>query len=304
MSAFGERLRRERERRKVTLEEISLSTKISIRLLTALETEKFEQLPGGIFNKGFVRAYARFLGMDEQEAIDGYLAAAGELTPAAEERDAHPPEEPSAVEGTMDRLPWGVLTAALVVVALGFAVWGWRSRSEQAPAPARVSARPAAAAEHEPERSTERTPEQQAAPRVEPIAGKGDGARLTVAANAVAPNAAAANAPGALASTGPAPAASSAVMLKIHAREDAWVSVSADGKKLFDELMPANAERSVSAQKQIEMRVGNAGALDLSLNGKALAALGDYGEVKTLIVDAVGIRPAPRAPAAVTPVAQ
>ena len=75
MEAFGEKLRRQREQRGITLEAISSSTKISTRMLRALEEEKFEQLPGGVFNKGFVRAYARQVGMDEEEAIADYLAA-------------------------------------------------------------------------------------------------------------------------------------------------------------------------------------------------------------------------------------
>src|ERR1700746_3017458 len=74
MGSFGDRLKREREQRGITLDDISLSTKIGTRLLRALEEDKFEQLPGGIFNKGFVRAYARHLGIDEEQAISDYLA--------------------------------------------------------------------------------------------------------------------------------------------------------------------------------------------------------------------------------------
>ena len=78
MDSFGERLKREREKRGVTLDEISVATKISTRMLRALEAEKFDQLPGGIFNKGFVRAYAQHLAMDEDQAVADYLAAIGE----------------------------------------------------------------------------------------------------------------------------------------------------------------------------------------------------------------------------------
>ena len=72
VGGFGERLRREREMRGIALDEISTATKISNRFLRALEEEKFDQLPGGIFNKGFVRAYAKFLGIDEDQAIADY----------------------------------------------------------------------------------------------------------------------------------------------------------------------------------------------------------------------------------------
>jgi len=78
---FGERLRREREMRGVALDDIAEATKIGTRLLRALEEERFELLPGGIFNKGFVRAYAKYLGLNEEEAVADYLAAAGEAVP-------------------------------------------------------------------------------------------------------------------------------------------------------------------------------------------------------------------------------
>ena len=81
MGSFGERLRREREMRGVSLDDIAEATKIGTRLLRALEEEHFELLPGGIFNKGFVRAYAKYLGLNEEEAVADYLEAAGENTP-------------------------------------------------------------------------------------------------------------------------------------------------------------------------------------------------------------------------------
>src|SRR3954464_11632508 len=75
MASFGERLKREREMRNVSLEEIAESTKIGKRNLEALETEDFDKLPGGIFNKGVVRAYAKYLGLDEDQAVTDFLAA-------------------------------------------------------------------------------------------------------------------------------------------------------------------------------------------------------------------------------------
>ena len=56
---FGEHLKREREMRGVTLEEISAATRISTRFLEALENEHWEELPGGVFNRGFIRSVAR-----------------------------------------------------------------------------------------------------------------------------------------------------------------------------------------------------------------------------------------------------
>ncbi len=67
--------------RGVSLDDIADATKIGTRLLRALEEEHFELLPGGIFNKGFVRAYSKYLGLNEEEAVADYLEAAGEITP-------------------------------------------------------------------------------------------------------------------------------------------------------------------------------------------------------------------------------
>jgi cytoskeletal protein RodZ len=75
VGTFGEKLRKQREQRGLELDAISNTTKISPRMLRALEDEHFEQLPGGVFNKGFVRAYARQVGLDEEETIAEYLAA-------------------------------------------------------------------------------------------------------------------------------------------------------------------------------------------------------------------------------------
>ncbi|MGA8271522.1 MAG: RodZ domain-containing protein [Candidatus Sulfotelmatobacter sp.] len=75
MGVFGEKLRKQREARALSLDAISTTTKISIRMLRAIEDEHFDLLPGGVFNKGFVRAYARQIGLNEEEAVSDYLIA-------------------------------------------------------------------------------------------------------------------------------------------------------------------------------------------------------------------------------------
>src|SRR5690349_12149832 len=123
MSGFGERLRRQREMRGVSLEEISESTKIGTRSLRALEEEDFEKLPGGIFNKGFVRAYSRFLGLDEDQAVADFDAAWKEHQtangPALELQPEPPTAEP---EPSFHRLMGIALVALVAIVAGGYAV--------------------------------------------------------------------------------------------------------------------------------------------------------------------------------------
>ena len=99
---FGERLRREREMRGIKLEEISESTKIGKRNLVALEEERFDQLPGGIFNKGFVRAYAKFLGLDEEQAVNDFLAASANYEQPAALAAPGSPSRPGGGRGGVE----------------------------------------------------------------------------------------------------------------------------------------------------------------------------------------------------------
>jgi len=71
---FGEKFRKAREKKDLSLDDVSNVTKISTRNLQAIEEEKFDQLPGGVFNKGFIRAYAKHVGLDGDQAVNEYLA--------------------------------------------------------------------------------------------------------------------------------------------------------------------------------------------------------------------------------------
>jgi len=143
MGSFGDKLKKEREQRSISLDDISLSTKIGTRLLRALEEEKFDQLPGGIFNKGFVRAYARHVGLDEEQAIADYMAALGESQVKASavaevapkpvvvpERRAAPEPKPRGDQAAPE-IPWGLLALLLVFIALAFASWNYYHRDQR-----------------------------------------------------------------------------------------------------------------------------------------------------------------------------
>ncbi|HEX8888392.1 MAG TPA: helix-turn-helix transcriptional regulator [Pyrinomonadaceae bacterium] len=77
-ASFGEQLRLAREARGITLRHISDQTRISIRYLEAIEADDYKRLPGGIFNRSFIKAYAKQIGFDEKEAVEGYLRTARE----------------------------------------------------------------------------------------------------------------------------------------------------------------------------------------------------------------------------------
>ena len=71
---FGNKFREARERKELSFDDVSNVTKISSRMLQAIEEEHFDQLPGGVFNKGFIRAYAKHLGLNGDDAVVDYLA--------------------------------------------------------------------------------------------------------------------------------------------------------------------------------------------------------------------------------------
>jgi cytoskeletal protein RodZ len=70
---FGDKFRKAREGKKLSLDDVSRVTKIGARMLQAIEEEHFDLLPGGVFNKGFIRAYAKHLGLNDEEAVTDYL---------------------------------------------------------------------------------------------------------------------------------------------------------------------------------------------------------------------------------------
>jgi cytoskeleton protein RodZ len=134
MSDFGETLRREREARGVALEAITKLTKISNRHLLALEQEQFDVLPGGVFNKGIVRGYARVVGLNEEEWVQRYLSAC-KLNGAVMEDDdgwmqfaenASKGRESSIARRPEMRLRWtGVAALLLLLAGLSWFAWSY-----------------------------------------------------------------------------------------------------------------------------------------------------------------------------------
>jgi cytoskeletal protein RodZ len=119
---FGERLKREREMREVTMDELSKSTRISNRFLQALENEDWEKLPGGVFGHGFVRTIARYLGLDEESLLGEYdLARAEKLPPSPEKPEERIPPPPKWLPAAV------VFVILLAVIGLFYAGrYTWR----------------------------------------------------------------------------------------------------------------------------------------------------------------------------------
>jgi cytoskeleton protein RodZ len=132
MSEFGEELRRERESRGVALASITDVTKISSRHLVALETGHFDDLPGGVFNKGIVRSYARVVGLDEKAWVDRFMSAyqsSGQLKDddaswIAFAENVGKSRVPEPHDRPRMRLKWaGVAVLVVMLGALGWFVW-------------------------------------------------------------------------------------------------------------------------------------------------------------------------------------
>jgi cytoskeleton protein RodZ len=300
VATFGAQLKLEREKQGVTLEEISLSTKIGTRMLRALEEEHFDQLPGGIFNKGFIRAYARCLGMDEDQAVADYLTATGATSPPKkfENNDQAPIlEPPPRDDSSAAGLPWGAFAVVLLIVALGFAAWGFYSRESErtardatTPVANSSGATPAAGAETSPSVQKPDEPADSSAtmpqPDQQPVATKSVAEPTAAPVDSVPAPTPPATQAHLIASTNPP------LQLVVRAREDSWLSVSVDGEIVTRTLLTAPAQKSIRAQNEIVVRAGNVGALDFEFNGKKLPTQGDYGEAKTLTFDARGLQPA------------
>jgi cytoskeleton protein RodZ len=299
VASFGAQLKQEREKQGLTLEQISLSTKIGTRMLRALEEEHFDQLPGGIFNKGFIRAYARCLHMDEEQAVADYMAATGTSTPANNfgEHDQPPvleiPEEKN--QGTSD-LPWGIFAIVLLLAAIGFAGWGFYSRESQKGATA--SASPAANAPSGPAATEEPSPPAQKPS--EPVDSSAPPVEATTAAPVGGSTSTSTSPQQVIASSSPIPTpavpARGNLLVVIKAREDSWLSISVDGEIVTKALLTASAQKSVRAEKEVVVKAGNIGALDFEFNGQKLPSQGDYGEVKTLTFDVHGLQASVRQP--------
>jgi cytoskeletal protein RodZ len=243
MGSFGENLRREREMRSVTLEEMADATKISLRALQALEAEEFRKLPGGIFNRSFVRTYARYLGLDEDKVMAEYQA----VCPKNEDVDMdrfNPVKPPARKEAPRGRLV--VLTLALTLLAAGYALYIFSHR-----------------------RSAAVSPPASSAANVSPSASSPAAGNVAASNSLKTPEKI-------------APAQSSELVLQVAATERSWVAVDADGKSAFQRILNPHDIQTVKAARSFDFVTGNAQGVILTLNGETLKPLGQHGEFKKL----------------------
>jgi cytoskeletal protein RodZ len=265
----------------LTIEEVARETRVPMRHLKAIEDDNHAALPALTYAIGFVKAFARAVGMDPETAAARFRA----------ETDKTPPTPSVVALEPLDerRLPSRGLVlasvAALVLVIGGLSAWGAGLFDPAPPPPVADAAPPHMAASA-------------------PVAAEASATAPAAAPLAAAPPATAPTAPGAAIPAAVAPAVAGASGVVLTAKEDVWLKVYAKGVpgSVKIGVMKAGESFAVPASPPgLVLWTGKAGALTATVNGKALPPLG--GPVET--VKALSLAPADllarAAPAAATP---
>jgi cytoskeleton protein RodZ len=281
MSSLGLYLRGLREAKGMSLDDISRSTRVGRRHLEALEGDTPGELPAPVFVKGFIRAYCEYLECSPDHALDLYRETTGEPAPA------HGPLRP--LLSTRSRRAGPLVISVVLFVALGLSLLALRvglqsSRKSASPAPiAREEVQQAAPGAPPSTPSPAKGP---AAAPVAPVAPPAGAAtsETTTAATGSAPQAiSSAPTSSRTSAAATAPAAAEAKTgnhhLVVRAVEPTWLRVQVDDGQVAEELLQTGAVREWSATKRFTLTVGNAGGVELDLDGKRLPSLGAKGAV-------------------------
>jgi cytoskeletal protein RodZ len=213
--------------------------------LEALERSDLSRLPGGIFTRSFIRAYAQEVGLDPDRTIQEFIA---ELPPDVATATSHPAgiEDSEKLESDRRAVATALRLALVSLPIIGLVIYYGTHRT-----PASRNATATSAESHEPETATDT-----------PLAPQSQQNMIatTPGTQAAAPN-------------------TSGLSMEISPRAACWVSVNADGEPIFSGLMNAGDKRVVNAKELIVLNVGDAGAFAFTLNGRAGKALGAPGDV-------------------------
>ena len=271
MRSFGEDLRSEREACGITLEDISTSSRIPVHVLEAIECDKFDRLPGGLFDVSFVRQYAAAVGLNEDEVADKFAKACS-TTGGEEDRiptfATAPPRETGDrrnlaarfAEGLTDRLRrYSLLLSAglglLGLVLLSLVFYSPVESNQQADADSSYESARRVELEH---RQVSPTPGQESpAPPAEPSVSSAE------------------------------PAVALQVGLRVI--DTVWVRATKDGRRAWEYTLRAGQKKLITARESIALIVGNAGGVELTLNGEALPPIGERGQVRRVVFTPSGM---------------
>ena len=251
----GDILRSARVKQGLTIADIEKGTSIRALYIESIEQSNIDNLPGMVYAKGFVRNYAGFLHLDAEELVQQFAAengtAAAPAAPTTEEKprrislnnigDASLSEISIGGRKSSSAGMLGKLVAGIVVLAA--LVGGGAALVSFINSPARETTAPAAPAR------AESQPTQ------------------TPAAEANAVDEARAASP------------AKDVRVSVHLTERCWTEVTVDGKTVFEGLLEEGKTENWQGKESIVLRAGNAGALEVTVNGKKLGTFGDEGAV-------------------------
>jgi len=257
--------------------EISNALKISTRFLEAMERDDFSKLPGGVFTKSFVRQYAGYLGLDGEELaaeMERLLAPEPEVPEAPEEHRPQVPAIPmtmgenwqSVNERSVSLPSWvraGVLLVALMLVCSGVYWWWQRPRH------------PVLAHETTPAART--IP---AAPPARPVSYPAQNPPAGAAPSAA--EAAAVQAAHSVSTPAAPPNPNATVRVGITANEAVWVRAEVNGKAVFEGIMQPQESHNFDADGDVRLRLGNAGGVTLTWNGKPIGPVGPRGQIRNI----------------------
>jgi cytoskeleton protein RodZ len=256
MMSFGNKFKSARESLGVTLDEIAQETRISTRYLRAIESESFDVLPGGVFNRGFIRTYASWIGLDPQAAVDEYRDLASGIESDEPEPDPATTNRPIRANNP-DTHVLPVAIGVLIVLIVLFYVFSSNAgrSSTEATVLSSILAQIA---------QPERTP---AAPALQRV-GKTHEATGTRVGD-----------------DGPISSVAGSLEIRIEVHAATWVSILADGQELIGgEILRAGTSRQYIATEALELTIGNAAGLTLVINGREVPSLGGTGQVRILTI--------------------
>ncbi len=276
--SFGTWLRRQREVREIDLREIADSSKVSMSYLRAFEEDRFDVLPAPLFAKGFLRQYARYVGLDPEEVVNFYLAA---RQPESEEPSLQPHTEPEPP--THNYLFFALaITAALVLVVWLLSVFGDRAPgapvSTSSPGAGPGSPQRGANATESPQDNatssgigTNETTSRTGADETSPQRGANEMRSPTVAGGPMTTAAGSGTVPPER--SVPEPSSQQAeepdlpLRVTLDFLSDCWVEASVDGAEKLSELKVQGESLLLGAEELVEFKVGDVGAVQVEVNG-------------------------------------
>lgn len=306
MESVGEFFRQVRETKGLTIDEVASKTRIRTDFVKALEDGNFAKLPDQVFARGFVRSYARSLGLDEEDAIHRFIQSAGSFYEKQDERErlkVRQVEEDRKRQANRKAVAIAIGVAVLTLVFLLSREQSTvfrRGAPEQASTTKRATQPSKDVAEsvnREPERQVEaaKPPEPPAAvPSKAPSeAPRRQEASIPDVASRVEPDATSAGSLGSPGSEGPLAGiglnaienrSDGQLNLDLEATELSWVVVQIDNGSPQESLLRPGEKGHWTGQDQFILTLGNAGGVKAELNGKPQKPFGPSGKVARDIV--------------------